>query len=304
MNIIHRSTIKTTTLAGALALAAGFVTIAAPGLSSPAQAASQPNYSRYCSTVHPGSFVNRMRATGAYVCTTRTHNGLGMLHHRINLARACQLTTGNTRYRNHGQGFIQCQDRAVVRRPAPRPQPRPASVPTGQGQPNYARYCNTVHRGSFVNRMRTTGAYVCTMRSHNGLGLTHYRINLARACQLTNGSTSFRNFGNGFVQCQRRTVVRRPIPKTPPRVTRLRPRPTRIVQRAPNLRTYCNRLHPGSFVNTLRTTGEAICTKRTYNGLGMMHYRINMARACMLSWRTTSFRYVGGRRNPRCLVRV
>jgi hypothetical protein len=71
--------------------------------------------------------------------------------------------------------------------------------------------------------------------------------------------------------------------------------------RAPNIRAYCARIHPGSFVNRFRATGEYICTRR-FN-YQLRHYRINMARACMLSWRTTSYRYVGGRNNPQCVIR-
>lgn len=161
--------------------------------------------------------------------------------------------------------------------------------------PNYARYCQSVHPGSFVNRFRATGAYICTKRSR--YQMRHYRINLARACQLTTGNTRYRNFGGGFVKCANRRVVR---PTITPRYI---PRRTRWVQRSPNLRTYCNRRHPGSFVNRLRRTGEYICTQRSR--YQMRHYRINMAQACYLSWRTTRVKYVGGSRSyPRCLVRV
>ena len=127
--------------------------------------------------------------------------------------------------------------------------------------------------------------------------MRHYRINRARACQLTTGNTRYRNFGGGFVKCANRRVVRPTI--TP----RYPPRRTRWVQRSPNLRTYCNRRHPGSFVNRLRRTGEYICTQRSR--YQMRHYRINMAQACYLSWRTTRFQYLGGSRSyPRCRVRV
>lgn len=160
--------------------------------------------------------------------------------------------------------------------------------------PNYTRYCQTTHPGSFVNRFRTTGEYICTRRSR--YQLRHYRINLARACQLTTGNTGYRNFGRGFVQCGSRVVKR---PSYTPRT----PRPTRWVQRTPNLRTYCSRRHPGSFLNRLRRTGEYICTRRTR--YQMRHYRISMAQACYISWRTTRVQYLGGNRAyPRCLVRV
>jgi hypothetical protein len=158
-------------------------------------------------------------------------------------------------------------------------------------QPNYRAYCARMHPGSTVNRLRTTGEYICTRRFN--YQLRHYRVNLARACQLTTGNPSYRNHGRGYVLCNGRPVVRR----VPSRI----PRPSGFVMRAPNIRAYCARMHPGSFVNRFRATGEYICTRR-FN-YQLRHYRINMAQACMLSWRTTSFRYVGGRNNPQCIVR-
>lgn len=158
-------------------------------------------------------------------------------------------------------------------------------------QPNYRAYCARMHPGSFANRLRTTGEYICTQRSR--YQLRHYRVNLARACQLTTGTPRYRNFGRGYVLCNERRVVRR-VPHTTVR-------PSGFVMRAPNLRAYCARRHPGSFVNRFRATGEYICTRR-FN-YQLRHYRINMAQACMISWRTASFRYVGGRNNPQCLVR-
>jgi len=158
--------------------------------------------------------------------------------------------------------------------------------------PNYTRYCQTTVPGSFVNRLRTTGEYICTQRTRHQM--RHHRINLARACQLTTGSTSYRKFGRGFVQCGSRVV------RTPNRPASRR---ARWVQRTPNLRAYCNRRHPGSFVNRLRTTGQYICTQRSR--YQMRHYRINMAQACYISWRTTRVQFSGGNRSyPRCLVRI
>ncbi|MHA1536490.1 MAG: hypothetical protein ACTSUD_02955 [Alphaproteobacteria bacterium] len=167
-------------------------------------------------------------------------------------------------------------------------------------QPNYTRYCQTTVPGSFVNRLRTTGAYICTQRSR--FQLRHHRINLARACQLTTGNTRYRNFGRGFVQCGNRVVKRRFTPRT--KFNRpVTSRRASWVQRTPNLRAYCRRQHPGSFVNRFRRTGEYICTQRSR--FQMRHYRINMAQACYLSWRTTRVQYLyGNRSNPRCLVRV
>jgi len=175
--------------------------------------------------------------------------------------------------------------------------PFSGSAEAAPRQPNYRTYCARMHPGSFVNRLRTTGQYICTQRSR--YQMRHYRVNLARACQLTTGNHTYRNFGRGYVLCNDRRVVRPgPRPGVRPGV---RPRPAGFVMRVPNLRAYCARMHPGSFLNRFRTTNEYICTQRSR--YQMRHYRINIARACMISYRTTSFRYVGGRGNPQCVVR-
>lgn len=171
--------------------------------------------------------------------------------------------------------------------------PFAGSAEAAPRQPNYGAYCARVHPGSFVNRLNTTGEYICTFRYN--YQLRHYRVNLARACQLTTGNPSYRNFGRGYVLCNERVATY--VPRVQPR-----PGPARIVMRSPNIGAYCARMHPGSFVNRFRATGEYICTQR-FN-YQLRHYRINMAQACMLSYRTTSFRYVGGRNNPQCLVRA
>ena len=291
------SALKTTTLAGVAALVAGLATVAAPPLSGTAEAAPrQPDYAKYCRQVHPGSSVQRLNTTGAYVCTLRSR--LQMRHYRISLARACMLTTGNPSFRNHGRGYVLCNDRVASPRPGPRPGPRPTNV-SGR-QPNYKLYCSRVLRGSFVSRLNTTGEYVCTLRSR--LQQRYYKVNYAQACQMTTGSPRFRNHGRGYVLCTGRGVVRNPrtFPKPRPTV-RPNPRPTRTQLRAPNLRAYCARNHRGSILNRLRTTGQYICTIRTR--LQMRHYRINIVRACYTQFRTTRVRYLG-RNNPRCVVRV
>ena len=169
--------------------------------------------------------------------------------------------------------------------------PFSGSAEAAPRQPNYRSYCARMHPGSFVNRLRTTGEYICTQRSR--YQMRHYRVNLARACRLTTGSYTYRNFGRGYVLCNDRRIVR-PGPRPGPR-------PVGFALRTPNLRAYCARMHPGSFLNRFRATNEYICTRRSR--YQMRHYRINMARACMISYRTTSFRYIGGRGNPQCVVR-
>lgn len=62
---------------------------------------------------------------------------------------------------------------------------------------------------------------------------------------------------------------------------------------APNYQKYCATHHPGSFVNRILTTGEPVCTLRTYGGYGLMHYRINYGEACRLTNGSYAYRGTG-----------
>jgi hypothetical protein len=156
--------------------------------------------------------------------------------------------------------------------------------------PNYARYCASQHPGSFVTTSNLTGEKLCTQRTYRGYGLRHYRINLALACRLTTGSTAYRKYGRGFVQCGTRRAS-------------VRPR-AHISQRTPNLAGYCRRIYGYATASYSYRLRRWVCSKRTNNGLGLRHYTVNMARACYLSYRTTAVRYIGNDpRYPRCLVR-
>ncbi len=170
----------------ARAVAAAGALAAAMGVFSAGSAeAAQPNYARYCQTQVPGSFVNRFRATGEYICTRRFNYQLR--HYRINLARACQLTTGSASYRNFGRGFVQC-GRRVVKRPY-----TPRTTRWVQRTPNLRAYCRSRYPGSFLNRFRATGEYICTRRLN--YQLRHYRISMARACYTSWRTTRVRYLG-------------------------------------------------------------------------------------------------------------
>lgn len=157
--------------------------------------------------------------------------------------------------------------------------------------PNYARYCASQHPGSFVSTSNLTGEKLCTQRTYGGYGLRHYRINLALACRLTTGSTAYRNYGRGFVQCATQASVPNPGP--------------RVAERTPDLTGYCRRLYYGAQASFSYQLRRWVCSQRTYNGLGLRHYTVNMVQACVMSYRTTAVRYIGNDpRYPRCLVRA
>ena len=141
--------------------------------------------------------------------------------------------------------------------------------------PNYKRYCNTYHKGSFPNSFRSTGEPICTKRTSR-LSMMHYRVNVGEACRLTTGSRSFRRTGRGKYSCLGRSTKSR----------------VAFSGVTPNYRKYCKRKHKGSFVNTLRATKEKICTTRT-SQYRMVHNRINLAEACRITTGKRTFRRYG-----------
>jgi hypothetical protein len=155
-----------------------------------AEAAQAPNYQKYCSTYHKGSFPNSFRATGEPICTKRTSR-LSMMHYRVNVGEACRLTTGSRAFRRTGRGKYLCLGKGG----APR-------VTFPDVAPNYRKYCQTYHRGSFVNTLRATQEKICTTRTSQ-YRMVHNRINLAEACRLTTGKRTFRRYGPGKVRCTR-----------------------------------------------------------------------------------------------------
>jgi hypothetical protein len=142
-----------------------------------------PNYQRYCSTHHPGSFVNRLLATGEPVCTLRTYGGYGLMHYRINYGEACRLTNGSFAFRGTGAG-VDCTG---------------AANPSGRvlTQNDYQKYCQrTYGNGAMASFSFPRNAWLCTVRTYNGLGLMHYHANIAAACSVNYGTSRFVRLGD------------------------------------------------------------------------------------------------------------
>ena len=150
--------------------------------------------------------------------------------------------------------------------------PNPAQAQVRLVTPNYARYCNTYYRPSFVNRLRANNEPICTRRVGR-YAMYHYRIPIAEACRLTTGNRAFRRVGPGIYRC-----VVRLGPRALPRPVR----PTRAVGRAPNYRLYCARYFPGTVAVRQRATREPLCA-RFVSRYQRFYYRINIRAACRLT---------------------
>ena len=75
-----------------------------------------------------------------------------------------------------------------------------AAVQARLVQPNYAKYCNTCYRSSFVNRSRATNEPICT-HFIGRYQRYHYRINVRTACRLTTGSSRAIRIASGVYRC-------------------------------------------------------------------------------------------------------
>ena len=140
--------------------------------------------------------------------------------------------------------------------------------------PAFSKYCQKYHRGSFVNSYRANGAPICTLK--NRYSMRHFRINIGTACRLAGGTGRYSQVAYGRYRCATRTA------------NRTNRRAVRWV--APNIRSYCQRYHRGSFVNHMRSNGSPLCTLRASHS--MKHFRVNLNTACRLAGGTGRFQKV------------
>jgi hypothetical protein len=162
-------------LLAALALAVGGTAFAGSAH------AVAPDYQKYCSQQHPGSFVTRNRATNEAMCTLRS--AYSLVHYRINIAYACQLTTGSAAARSTGGGNFDCVGGSTT------------TARNGQvmHQGHYQRYCNGAGGGqaSFSYQLND---WVCSLKTAWNR-LEHRRVNYGQACYANFGSSSPRAVG-------------------------------------------------------------------------------------------------------------
>jgi hypothetical protein len=151
-----------------------------------------------------------------------------------------------------------------------------AVTPAEAAAPNYQHYCAKRFPGSFVSRHNATGELLCTVRST--YSLMHYRLNYAEACNMQYGSPNFRRFGPGNVDCTGRTAAG--------------PGRQRVLSFG-DMNNYCARAFRNASANYSEPYGRWVCTVRTNNGLGLMHYTANLAQACQVNAGTFRFQQTG-----------
>jgi hypothetical protein len=167
----------------------------------PAAAETDADFSRYCRTTYPNSAPTTRAPSGAiaHYC-----NQGGTLQ-GIDLARACELTTGNRGYRMLGTRTL-CADGSGPSQAAPG-----ETLHSG----DFARYCRERFPNSIYQDVPDNfgGRHHCR-RPGGVVGFTLQRIDLADACNLLKGTTAYRE-ESGRVNCTpaatRQTVERRAV---------------------------------------------------------------------------------------------
>ena len=158
----------------------GLALIGGAAFAAPSHAAA-PDYQRYCSQQHPGSFVTRNRITNDPMCTLRS--AYSLVHYRINISYACQLTTGSPSARAIGGGNYDCLGG------------RSTASANGRvmSQSHYQNYCNRAGGGqaSFSYQLND---WVCSVKTAWNR-LEHRRVQYGQACVANFGQSSPRAVG-------------------------------------------------------------------------------------------------------------
>lgn len=185
-------------IGSALAVAALSLTALAASSSykSAEAAVVAPDLNSYCRRAYRGGRASFSYKLNSWICTVGSHGGWGLTHYRVNMASACQMTRGTTQYRYYGdRRVVRCITRNI-RPPKTTPNWTRAAVRRQPTAPDLNRYCRTKFRGGQANFSYPLNGWLCTVRSHGGRGLTHYRVNMAEACQMTRGTYKFRYYGD------------------------------------------------------------------------------------------------------------
>ncbi len=188
-----------------LAIGLAWLTVATPGRAQP-QSETDADFDAYCRERHSNSQYRRLDQSWGteHACVQ------GGTRQGIDLASACELTTGQPRYRLSGTRVL-CE--GAPRDPA-------TDLADDLGAPDFARYCReTFPNSAHERRAGQKGpAHFCRRPGATG-GFTLQPVDLEQACQLTHGAAGFRKVGTQVI-CTRSPARPEPSPRrdapTPP----------------------------------------------------------------------------------------
>ncbi len=164
-------------------VALAILVISGFGLANPAHAQqTDADFSAYCRANFNNSAYQKFAQTWGteHACVQ------GGTRQGIDLGEACFLTTGSRSYEVSGQRVL-CDGN---------PSDAPAANENDKGQPDFARYCNENFANSaYEKRPEPTGVkHYCRRPGATG-GFTLQPVDLAVACQITQGVSQYRIAG-------------------------------------------------------------------------------------------------------------
>jgi hypothetical protein len=110
------------------------------------------------------------------LCSERTSQGLGLLHHKVAPSAVCRALHGSVRYRKEGQQIFCLGD---------------DEKPAADRKIDLADYCRTNYgQSAIVSRRLTDDAPLCTVKGNGGLSQVHHLIDVAELCGSGSGSVN------------------------------------------------------------------------------------------------------------------
>ncbi|MEP3279444.1 MAG: hypothetical protein ABJN26_25770 [Stappiaceae bacterium] len=144
----------------------------------PAQADTPADMAAYCvDQFGSGTISGFDRRNNAPLCSERTSNGLGLLHHVVDPAAVCTAQHQTSQFRKEGPKVI-CLTTST-------------GQSSGSEKIDLTTYCsNTYGQSAVVSRRLTDNQPLCTVKGSGGLSQTHYLIDVAELCGEGSGSGS------------------------------------------------------------------------------------------------------------------
>ncbi len=154
---------------------------------------AQANVEAYCAQEYgAGTQATFDRRDNGAMCSEKTGQGLGLLHHKINPADICSAQHKTSQYRLEGRQILCVTGNEAI--PADR-------------KVDLAEFCRRNYGASaIVSKRLTDNQPLCTVKGSGGLSQTHHAIDLAQLCG-SGGRVSAAAVDGDTLDCAKRDVA-------------------------------------------------------------------------------------------------